>query len=69
MYLAGDRRTAYAETLAMARVAKEFRDAIAFAARQFGVPVEEARIMIQDDWTRDGTWFRAGFRPAGATDG
>ncbi|WP_307025046.1 hypothetical protein [Arthrobacter globiformis] len=41
MYLAGDRRTAYAETLAVARVGKEFRDAVAFAADQFGVPVED----------------------------
>ena len=42
VYLAGDRRTAYAETLAMARVGKDFRDAVAFAARQFGLSVEAA---------------------------
>jgi hypothetical protein len=38
----------------MARVGKEFRDAVAFAADQFGITVEAARTMIQEDWTRNG---------------
>ncbi|MDQ0867462.1 hypothetical protein QF036_005113 [Arthrobacter globiformis] len=68
VYLAGDRRTAYAETLAVARVGKEFRDAVVFAAHQFGVPVEEARRLIQDDWTRNGNMV-PGWLPANWRDG
>lgn len=68
VYLAGDRRTAYAETLAMARVGKDFRDAVAFAARQFGLPVEVAQKMIQDDWTRNGNMV-PGWLPANWRDG
>ena len=66
VYLAGDRRTAYAETLAVARVANDFRNAIAFAAEQFDVTVEEASKMVQDDWTRNGNmvpgWLPASWR-------
>jgi hypothetical protein len=68
VYLAGDRRTAYAETLAMARVGKDFRDAVAFAADQFGITVEAARTMIQDDWTRNGNMV-PGWLPASWRDG
>lgn len=68
VYLAGDRRTAYAETLAMARVGKDFRDAVAFAAEQFGLPVEAARTMVQDDWTRNGNMV-PGWLPANWRDG
>lgn len=68
VYLAGDRRTAYAETLAMARIGKEFRDAVAFAARQFNISVEAARKMIQDDWTRNGNMV-PGWLPANWRDG
>ncbi|GAC1373439.1 MAG: hypothetical protein NVSMB43_11050 [Pseudarthrobacter sp.] len=68
VYLAGDRRTAYAETLAMARVGKDFRDAVAFAADQFGVTVETARKMIQEDWTRSGNMV-PGWLPANWRDG
>lgn len=68
VYLAGDRRTAYAETLAMARVGKDFRDAVAFAAGQFGITVETARKMIQDDWTRNGNMV-PGWLPANWRDG
>ena len=68
MYLAGDRRTAYAETLAVARVANDFRNAIAFAARQFGVPLEEAGKMVRDDWTRNGNMV-PGWLPASWRDG
>jgi hypothetical protein len=68
VYLAGDRRTAYAETLAMARVGKDFRDAVAFAADQFGVTVEAARKMIQEDWTRNGNMV-PGWLPANWRDG
>lgn len=68
MYLAGDKRTAYGEALAMARVAKDFRNAIAFAARQFDVSLEEARRMTQDDWTRNGNMV-PGWLPANWRDG
>lgn len=68
VYLAGDRRTAYAETLAVARVANDFRNAIAFAARQFNVTVEEASKMVQDDWTRNGNMV-PGWLPASWRDG
>lgn len=68
VYLACDRRTAYAETLAMARVGKDFRDAVAFAARQFGITVEAAGKMIQDDWTRNGNMV-PGWLPANWRDG
>lgn len=52
----------------MARVGKEFRDAVAFAARQFNIPVEAARKMIQDDWTRNGNMV-PGWLPANWRDG
>lgn len=52
----------------MARVGKEFRDAVVFAARQFGLPVEDARKMIQDDWTRNGNMV-PGWLPANWRDG
>jgi hypothetical protein len=68
VYLAGDKRTAYGEALAMARVAKDFRNAIAFAARQFDVSLEEARRMTQDDWTRNGNMV-PGWLPANWRDG
>jgi hypothetical protein len=68
VYLAGDRRTAYAETLAMARVGKDFRDAVAFASRQFGMSLEAARELIQDDWTRNGNMV-PGWLPASWRDG
>lgn len=50
VYMAADRRTAYAETLSMGKVSNDFRNAVACAAREFGRPVETARRMIQDDW-------------------
>jgi len=68
VYLAEDRRTAYAETLAMARVGKDFRDAVTFAAGQFGITVETARRMIHDDWTRNGNMV-PGWLPANWRDG
>lgn len=68
VYLAGDRRTAYAETLAMGRVGKDFRDAVAFAAAQFDLPIEAARKLIQDDWTRNGNMV-PGWLPANWRDG
>jgi hypothetical protein len=68
VYLAGDRRTAYAETLAMGRVGKDFRDAVEFAAAQFGIAVEAARELIQDDWTRNGNMV-PGWLPANWRDG
>lgn len=52
----------------MARVGKDFRDAVAFAARQFGLPVEVAQKMIQDDWTRNGNMV-PGWLPANWRDG
>lgn len=68
VYLAGDRRTAYAETLAMARVGKDFRDAVAFVADQFGITVDTARSMVQEDWTRNGNMV-PGWLPANWRDG
>jgi len=52
----------------MARVGKDFRDAVAFAAGQFGIPLEAARTMIQDDWTRNGNMV-PGWLPANWRDG
>ncbi|MHA7220938.1 hypothetical protein ACX80S_01160 [Arthrobacter sp. RHLT1-20] len=58
MYLAGDKRTAYAEALAMARVAKDFRNAIAFAARQFGVPLATLTVEDREPTTHIAQWLR-----------
>lgn len=52
----------------MARVGKAFRDAVAFAADQFGITVEAARRMIQEDWTRNGNMV-PGWLPANWRDG
>lgn len=68
IYLAGDKRTAYAEALSMARVAKGFRNAVAFAALQFALPLDDARKMIHDDWIRNGNMV-PGWLPANWRDG
>lgn len=68
MYLASHMRTAYAETLAMAKVGKNFRDAVAFAAEQFGLPLERAWTVVQDDWTRNANMV-PGWLPANWRDG
>jgi hypothetical protein len=52
----------------MGRVGKDFRDAVAFAAAQFGISVEAARELIQDDWTRNGNMV-PGWLPANWRDG
>jgi hypothetical protein len=52
----------------MARVGKDFRDAVAFASRQFGLSLKAARELIQDDWTRNGNMV-PGWLPASWRDG
>jgi hypothetical protein len=68
IYLADDKRTAYAETLAPTRVGKEFRSAVAFAAEQFGISQDEARGLIEEDWIRNGNMV-PGWLPANWRDG
>lgn len=51
VYLSGDAATAYAETLAMARISRKFRSAITFAAEFYGMSWEEAYQMVHDEWT------------------
>lgn len=68
VYLASDKRTAYAETLSMARVGQDFRNAVAFAASQFGISLEEARRLVCEDWTRNGNMV-PGWLPANWRDG
>ncbi|MCG2623016.1 RES domain-containing protein [Arthrobacter sp. I2-34] len=66
IYLAGDRRTAYAETLSITRVGNRFRSAVSFAAAQFGIPEAEAQALVEEDWTRNGNmvpgWLPASWR-------
>jgi hypothetical protein len=52
----------------MALVGKEFRDAVAFAARQFDLPVDVAQEMIHDDRTRNG-YLVPGWLAANRRDG
>jgi hypothetical protein len=54
VYLAQTRRTAFAETLAMARYVSEYRTAAVYAAELFGTTVAEAEAMIRADWERIG---------------
>ncbi|MCW2132378.1 hypothetical protein [Arthrobacter sp. VKM Ac-2550] len=68
VYLAGDKRTAYAETLSPTRVGSQFRSAVAFAAQQFGISGDEARRLIEEDWTRNGNMV-PGWLPASWRDG
>lgn len=42
MYLADNKKTAYAETLSMARVGNQFRTAVVFAASQFGISLNKS---------------------------
>ena len=51
IYLAGDASTAYAETLAMARMSRKYRSAITFTAEFYGTSWEEAHQMVRDEWT------------------
>lgn len=51
IYLAGDAGTAYAETLAMARMSRKFRSAITFAAEFYGIGWEAAFELVRDEWT------------------
>lgn len=48
--LAGDAATAYAETLAMARTSRQYRDAISYVADFFGISREKAQEQVNDDW-------------------
>ncbi len=50
IYLAGDAATAYAETLAMARTSRQYRDAISYVADFFSISREEAQQQVNDDW-------------------
>lgn len=52
----------------MARVGQGFRNAVAFAASQFGLPLEEARKLVHDDWSRNGNMI-PGWLPANWRDG
>jgi hypothetical protein len=63
IYLADDRRTAYAETLSPAQVGSRFRSAVAFAAGQFGISEDEAGKLIEEDWVRNGNMV-PGWLPA-----
>lgn len=54
IYLAEDRRTAYAEILAMARVSRKFRSAISFVSEHFGISWEEARRRVCEEWAASG---------------
>ncbi|GLB68716.1 RES domain-containing protein [Arthrobacter mangrovi] len=68
IYLAGDRRTAYAETLAPTRVGDQFNSAVAFAAEQFGITKENAQKLVEEDWARNGNMM-PGWLPASWRDG
>lgn len=50
IYLADDAATAYAETLAMARTSRQYRDAISYVADFFSISREEAQQQVNDDW-------------------
>ena len=51
IYLAADAATAYAETLAMARMSRKYRSAITFAAEFYGISWDAALEMVRDEWT------------------
>ena len=51
IYLAADAATAYAETLAMARMSRKYRSAITFAAEFYGISWDAALDMVRDEWT------------------
>ena len=68
IYLAGDKRTAYAEILSITWVGHRFRSAVAFAAAQFGIPEAEAQELVEEDWTRNGNMV-PGWLPASWRDG
>lgn len=53
IYLADDAATAYAETLAMARMSRKFRSAITFAAEFYEISWEEAHRMVREEWIRE----------------
>lgn len=54
VYFAETRRTAFAETLAMARNVAGYRTATVFAAEHFGISIDEAEQMVREDWERIG---------------
>lgn len=68
IYLADTKRTAFLETLAPIRIGPEFRSAVAFAAKTFGIPLADARAMVEADWVSNGNMV-PGWLPASWRDG
>lgn len=68
VYLANTKRTAYLETLAPIRIGREFGNAVAFAARTFGITLTAAHQMVEDDWAANGNMV-PGWLPAAWRDG
>lgn len=62
IYLAEDRWTAYAETLSVGSVRRGHHSAIDKAAKQFGLPYDEALQLINSDFDANG-WLRPGRLP------
>ncbi|WBL19810.1 hypothetical protein [Citricoccus sp. NR2] len=67
IYLADSKQIAYAETLSLARASSDFRSAVDFVARHFGMSWQDAWDEVRNDWSRNGH-MTPGSVPAGWRD-